>query len=78
MRNIRIEPANGRSMSEELQTATKLLDDAGISYSVNIVVAAADEHAATLIFHDARVRFIAGYTFGDPYGKSKAKPTRAN
>jgi hypothetical protein len=56
MRSLKIESANGRSTSEEVQTAMYLLDDATISYSVNILVADADEDAATGVFHSARLR----------------------
>ncbi|MFZ1120470.1 MAG: hypothetical protein WAN81_09580 [Candidatus Binataceae bacterium] len=76
MRSIKIEPANGRSIPEEVQTAMDLLDDATISYSVNILVADADEDAATGVFHNARLRFIAGYPLKNPYGKPDAKPWR--
>ena len=75
MRSIKIEPANGRSIPEEVQTAMDLLDDATISYSVNILVADADEDAATGVFHNARLRFIAGYPLKNPYGKPDAKPS---
>ena len=76
MRSIKIEPANGRSIPEEVQTAMDLLDDATISYSVNILVADADEDAATGVFHNARLRFIAGYPLKNPYGKPDVKPWR--
>ena len=72
MRSIKIEAANGRSIFEELQTATNLLDAATISYSVNIQVADADEDAATFVFHGARIRFTAGYPLKDPYEKLHA------
>jgi hypothetical protein len=72
MRTIKIEAANGRSISEEVQAATNLLDDATIPYSVNIQVADADEDAATFVFHGARIRFSAGYPVRDPYEKPHA------
>lgn len=72
MRSIKIEAANGRSISEELQTATNLLDAATISYSVNLQVADADEDTATFVFHGARIRFTAGYPRRDPYEKPHA------
>jgi hypothetical protein len=72
MRSIKIEAANGRSISEELQTATNLLEAATISYSVNIQVADADEDAATFVFHGARIRFTAGYPLKVLYEKLHA------
>jgi hypothetical protein len=75
MLSLKIESANGRSTSEEAQTAMFLLDDATISYSVNILIADADEDAATGVFHSARLRFIAGYPLKNPYGRPDAKPS---
>ena len=66
MRSIRIESGNGRSISEELRTAMDLLDGATISYRVNVLVADADEDAASGVFHSARIRFTAGYPLGIP------------
>jgi hypothetical protein len=60
MGSIRIKSGNGRSINEEMQTAMDLLDDAAISYGVNILVADADQDAATSFFHGARVQFTAG------------------
>jgi len=60
MRSIRIESGNGRSISEELETAMNLLDGATISYRVNVLVADADEDAASFAFHGARIKFTAG------------------
>jgi transposase-like protein len=40
-------------------------DDAAISYGVNILVADADEHAATSFLHGARVQFTAGRPLRD-------------
>jgi hypothetical protein len=70
MRSIRIESGNGRSISEELETAMNLLDGATISYRVNVLVADADEDAASFAFHGARIKFTAGYPLRDPFGKS--------
>jgi len=65
MGSIRIKSGNGRSINEEMQTAMDLLDDAAISYGVNILVADADEDSATLFLHGARVQFTAGYPLRD-------------
>jgi hypothetical protein len=69
MRSIRIESGNGRSISEELQTSMNLLEAATISYGVNVLVADADEDAATLVLHGARIRFTAGYPLRDRFEK---------
>jgi hypothetical protein len=69
MRSIRIESGNGRSISEELQTSMNLLEAATISYGVNVLVADADEDAATLVLHGARIRFTSGYPLRDPFEK---------
>ena len=69
MRSIRIESGNGRSISEELQTSMNLLEAATISYGVNLLVADADEDAATLVLHGARIRFTAGYPLRDLFEK---------
>jgi hypothetical protein len=69
MRSIRIESGNGRSISEELQTSMNLLEAATISYGVNLLVADADEDAATLVLHGARIRFTAGYPLRDRFEK---------
>jgi len=47
-----------------------LLDGATISYRVNVLVADADEDAASFAFHGARIKFTAGYPLRDPFGKS--------
>jgi hypothetical protein len=75
MRYIRIDAGNGRSISEEMHSAMDLLDDAGISYEVNVVVADDDEDATTLVFHGARIRFTAGHPLGD--ASEKQTPTTA-
>jgi len=49
MRSIRIESGNGRSISEELETAMNMSDGATTSYRVNVLVADADEDAVAAI-----------------------------